>query len=369
MNFTKIKKLKIKNFRNLEDQLLDFSDGINCIFGRNGNGKTNLLEAIHVIGKGKSFKKNTSFPQYLSLDSEEPEILFQSAFLDDSLPPKELLYSGKLNTQKNEFYINQQKAKRKGQLKVVFINPFDFYAFFQTASFRRAWFDNYLSMLSETYKKVLNRYNSSLKARNSLLSNQPLNYREQIKAFDVEFSKYNLELRDFRAQLVSELNNFLPGMFGKLFSEEHHLSIKLKSKFFGLSSDQIKNELEKNLEIDSVLGHTKYSVHRDDFELFFDGYNASEICSLGQQKMAFLSLLFAYIELFKYKFKTYPVVLIDDVSGELDKLRWGNLIAYLEEKEFQALITTANEDFKTLLEKIKGSKRFQVEDGKFETLN
>ncbi len=369
MFFTKIKKLRIRNFRNLEDQVFDFSEGINCIFGKNGNGKTNLLEAIHVIGKGKSFKKNTTFPQFLSLDSEEPEIIFQSTFDDNSVPPKEYNYSGKLNTQKNEFYLNQKKAKRKGELKVVFINPFDFYAFFQTAGFRRNWFDSYFSQLSDAYKAVLNKYNSALKNRNALLNNRPPEFMAQLKAFDFEFAKYNVELRDFRAQLISELNQFLPLMFGKLFSEEHQLSIKLKSKFANLSVEEIQEQLEKNREIDLLLGHTKYSVHRDDFTLFFDGYNASEICSLGQQKMAFLSLLFAYIELFKYKFKTYPVVLIDDVSGELDKLRWGNLIAYLEEKEFQALITTANEDFKSLLEKIQGSKRFQVTDGKFETLN
>lgn len=367
MIFTKLKKLKIKNFRNLEDDLLEFSEGINCIFGKNGNGKTNLLEAIHLIGMGKSFKKNTAFPQVLSLDSEEPEILFQSLFLD--MEREEISYSGKIKPVKSEFFVNQRKSPKRNNLKLVFINPYDFYGFFQTASFRRNWFDTYFSQLSDSYKAVLNRYNSSLKMRNALLTDKPSDYRGQIKAFDKEFAKYNVILRDHRVQACNELLGFLPGMFQKLFSEDHNLTVQVTSKFKALNEKQVFEALQGGLEKDIILGHTHYGVHRDDYLLLFDGYTASEVCSLGQQKMAFLSLLFAYIELFKYKFKTYPMVLIDDVSGELDKLRWGNLITYLEEKEFQALITTANEDFRTELEKINGSKRFFVEEGSFTTLS
>jgi DNA replication and repair protein RecF len=74
--------------------------------------------------------------------------------------------------------------------------------------------------------------------------------------------------------------------------------------------------------------------------------------------MSYLSLIFAYIELFRYKFNSYPIVLIDDVSGELDSRRWRNLIHYLEAKNFQVMITTANESFKNELEKINNSKKY-----------
>ena len=74
----KLKKLQVKNFRNLDSTILEFSDGINCIFGNNGNGKTNILEAIHFLIHKKSFRKNTAFPQIISVESEQPEILFSS---------------------------------------------------------------------------------------------------------------------------------------------------------------------------------------------------------------------------------------------------------------------------------------------------
>jgi DNA replication and repair protein RecF len=108
---------------------------------------------------------------------------------------------------------------------------------------------------------------------------------------------------------------------------------------------------------------THYGIHRDDYVFHFDGFNSFEYCSLGQQKMSFLSLIFAYIELFRYKYTSYPIVLIDDVSGELDSRRWKNLITYLKDKKFQVMITTANENFRKELESIEESTKFYIENG------
>ncbi|MFN8369980.1 MAG: hypothetical protein U0T83_05085 [Bacteriovoracaceae bacterium] len=107
--------------------------------------------------------------------------------------------------------------------------------------------------------------------------------------------------------------------------------------------------------------------HVDDFQINFDGINAFDFCSLGQQKMGFLSLLFAYIELFRYKFNSYPIVLIDDVSGELDEVRWTRLVKYLRSRIFQVFITTANKNFKNELEKIEHVKNFLIKSGKIIT--
>ncbi len=102
MNPFILDKLSISNFRNLENDIVQFIPGINCIFGQNGNGKTNLLEAIHVIIQRKSFRKNTSFPQFISLNSDEPEILFQTLFKDED--DNGIQFSGKLYNQKMSFF-------------------------------------------------------------------------------------------------------------------------------------------------------------------------------------------------------------------------------------------------------------------------
>ena len=152
--------------------------------------------------------------------------------------------------------------------------------------------------------------------------------------------------------------------FKEIFEETHNLEIQLESKFKDKSKEEIFNYYRSSFPKDCDAKQTTYGIHRDDYVFHFDGLNSYEFCSLGQQKMSFLSLIFAYIELFRYKFVFYPIVLIDDVSGELDGHRWLNLINFLKKKEFQVLITTANEAFKVELEKKINIKNIKLENGK-----
>lgn len=356
----KLEKLKVHNYRNLEDQILEFSN-VSCIFGNNGNGKTNLLEAIYYLTNRKSFKKNTNFTQQLSLDGDSTEIAFSALFKDGD---EQMTVSGKVNAQNEEWFTNNLPTKKKPPIVSVFVNPFDSGLFHSTASFRRDWFDYHIGLLDPAYKKQLAAYTKLLRMRNKLLSEKPAKYLEQIKAIDPDFSRLIFEISNSRSKFLLELKNFLTSNFQKLFEEKHILEVNLESKFNHKNSENILKIVEENLQKDCFTGLTRVGIHRDDFVLHFDGLNSFDYCSLGQQKMAFLSLLFAYIELFRYKFNSYPIVLIDDVSGELDRERWKNLISYLDERNFQVLITTANENFKHELDKIKNAKKLVITNGK-----
>ena len=155
--------------------------------------------------------------------------------------------------------------------------------------------------------------------RNSLLLNRPSQYLDQIKAIDWEMAKYSFAIIKRRELFVEELAGLFSKTFQQLFSEDHQIKIKLQSKWISQNVQQIYNFVQSNVSKDINAKRTTEGVHLDDYMLLFDGFNALEICSLGQQKMAFLGLLFAYIELFKYKLRTYPIILIDDISGELDR--------------------------------------------------
>lgn len=356
-----LKKLHLKNFRNIDDQILSFSPKINCIFGNNGNGKTNLLEAIYYLSYKKSFRKKVSFPHLINVECEKPEILLSSLFISDE--DEQLTYSGKILPDSNEWYLNNKPSKKKIDVKSVFINPFDSFLFHSTSSFRRAWFDQHLSILSTEYKKANNDLTASLRFRNSLLKKKPAQFKEQIRANDPRLAELSFQITNLRIQMIKELNAHLSETFKLIFHEEHQLELEYSGKFLNTSVQKIHDFYQENLEKDAIVGHTTSGVHRDDYLFNFDGFNSYDYCSLGQQKMSFLSLLFAYIELFRYKFKTYPIVLIDDVSGELDHRRWQNLISFLKEKNFQVMITTANENFKKELEKIDEAQKIFIEDG------
>lgn len=360
MNCLNIKKLQCLNFRNLKDQIFEFSSGINCILGENGNGKTNLLECIFIITNKRSFRKNTGFSQLLNIEGERNEIIILSTFEDKNGLQS---YSIKLTQEGEERYLNN-RATKKSLTKSVFINPFDSYQFHISSTFRRQWMDSHLSLINEDYKKYLNRFQKALKFRNSLLAFRSREALAQLKAIDEQIAEYSQIMTQYRILFLKDLNFVISHTFKKIFSQEHQLELDLESSFKNWDKSKIYDFYRHSEEKDIKAGLTQVGIHRDDYIFSFDGLNAFEFCSLGQQKMSFLSLIFAYIEVFRYKFESYPLVLIDDVSGELDSQRWKNLIEYLEIKQFQVLITTANENFGKELEKIPDSKKFYIEHGK-----
>lgn len=361
MSSYKISKLQVTNFRNLNPDVLTFTDGINCILGENGNGKTNILEAIHVLATKKSFRKNTSFPQFLSIDGAKPEIIFSSVLEDEQ--HQKHSYSSKMTNESIQWFFDGSPIKRRLDIKVVFINPFDSYGFHNNASDRREWIDYFLSQLDGQYKKNLSKYIQALRFRNALLAKKPSKFKEQVIAADGELAALSVALTARRIDFLNEIEPFIGDTFQQIFSDKHKLQINLDSRIIGLSANQVQKVLLNNLETDCERGHTSYGPHKDDYVLLFDGLNSFDFCSLGQQKMSYLSLLFAYIELFRYKYMSYPIVLIDDVSGELDQHRWRRLVEYLEKREFQVLITTANEKFKEELDRISGANKIFIKGG------
>lgn len=361
MNCWKIKKLQAQNFRNLKNDIFEFAEGINCILGQNGNGKTNLLEAIFLLTNKKSFRKNTQFSQMINIEGENPEIILQSAFShDDQLVP----YSLRMSDAHEERYLNNKLEKTKTPSTAVFINPFDSYNFHTSGTFRRQWIDSHLSLGDKEYRQILTRFQKSMRFRNSVLAIGGKNTSIQLRAIDEQVAEYSAFITNRRVQFLNSLNEFITPTFKAIFAEEHQLKLSIDSMFIHWDAKKIFDFYRHQENVDIKAEMTQVGVHRDDYIFDFDGLNAFEFCSLGQQKMAFLSLIFAYIELFRYKFTSYPIVLIDDVSGELDSQRWENLIQYLETKNFQVLITSANENFGKELEKIPASKKFYMEHGK-----
>lgn len=361
MSALKILKLQTTNFRNLNSDIISFTTGINCILGQNGNGKTNILEAVYYLATRKSFRKNTSFPQLLSFDCEQPEIILSAMLGAENGQP--IAYSAKVEEKVSHWYLNNSPVKKRPEIKVVFINPFDSFNFMNSASFRRNWFDTHIGMIDPEYKRDLRKYTDSLRFRNALLSKKPAHYNQQIEAIDPELARLSVSITNIRLKFLAQIKDYCAQTFKQIFSEEHLLTVELEGKFCGLMADQIEKKLQEGLVKDRVIGHTSYGIHKDDYQINFDGLNAYEFCSLGQQKMSYLSLIFAYIELFRYIFTSYPIVLIDDVSGELDSFRWQRLIEYLKNGDHQVLITTANEKFKEELEKIDGANKIYITHG------
>lgn len=357
----RLHRLQLTNFRNINNSVIEFNSKINCIFGQNGNGKTNILEAIYFLAYKKSFRKNTGFPQLLDTDSEKPEIYINSTLTDEY--DNNTAYSLKLTNEEHQYFQNSKAIKRKLKIPAIFINPFDSFQYHQMSSFRRNLMDQYLGVVDEEYRSLMARYQKCLRQRNALFATRNPSVTPQLKALDEQYIRYIEQITFLRQKYIQDLNRHITEIYSDLFSEEHELKITLQSDFLEKTSEEIQLLLKDAMPNDFERGHSTKGIHRDDFLTLFDDFNAFEYCSLGQQKMSFLSLLFAYIDLFRYKKGSYPVVLIDDVSGELDQERWNRLISFIEKRSFQVVITTANEAFREKLESLPDVRKFRVNAG------
>ena len=256
-----ISKISIRNFRNLGNIQLDFSSRINCITGDNGNGKTNILEAVHFLINRKSFHKNTSFPQILSTECGQPEIIFNSLFLNRS---KEIHYSGKWSREGHSWFINGKKNKNRIDLKNIFIGPFDSLNFYSSPNSRRIWFDKHARKLNKEYDSLYIKYHKLLKFRNTLLTNKSYKFLEQIRAIDSDLCPISFEIHKLKKILISEINDFSENIFKEIFSDEHKIELKLKSSILQIQdSSTIQKVMFENLEKDKIIGHTSKGIHKD----------------------------------------------------------------------------------------------------------
>ena len=353
-----IRKLRTVNFRNLAPDIIEFSPFINCISGENGHGKTNILEAVSLLINRKSFRKNAGFPQYLGMDGEKPVIELISVI---DWNDKQYSYTGVLTANESKWSMNSRPVQKNLPLRTIFINPFDSNSFHLQKDFRRKWFDHHIGLIDSSYRKILGRYNKALVFKNALLKKG--SGERQIDVIDRELASNIRKITIRRMEFIHSVSSHYKDIFRKIFSEEHSLEIFLDSVFSGKNEEEIEKILRENRESDKKIGHSGKGSHRDDYLVFLDGFNAFEYSSLGQQKTGYLGLLFAYIQLFRYIYNAFPIVLIDDISGELDMVRWERLIEYLKNGRFQVLMTTANEKFQEELKSIYGAKRIKVNKG------
>ena len=356
-----IEKIRFFNLRNLSDQILLFSPKMNCIFGENGNGKTNILEGIYLTINRKSFRKKAAFQQILSVDCGKPEII--TNLTTNNKSNKIEYYLTYWDNQSFTCLKNNEEKVKKPKLDCVFISPFDSFSFHNESSFRRNLIDTFISRMNPNYKKSLLAYNKLLKQKNYLLKYNI--DHSQLDAIDSVLSEKIVIINIERDNFIRNLNPCLEFIYHEIFSDEVCLSLEINTPFKSLNYNETFLKLKNNRSKDIESRVSRTGPHRDEVTLKFNGFDSVEFCSLGQQKTAYLSLLFAYINLFGYKFRVFPIVLIDDVSGELDSVRLSQLLKYLFKAEYQVVLTTANDDFKKKIMAFGNINLINVKDGYF----
>ncbi len=324
----RIKNLNLKNFRNYADERLDFSEGLNVLFGRNAQGKTNCAEAVYYLCTGTSPRSKRD-RQLIRHGEEYAEI---SALAEGRYGNIDIY--AKITENGREIKINGNRITRNadilGNLFCVFFSPHELRLIQDGPDERRRFLNVSISQLSRPYYIALSRYNRILEQRNNLLKEKNTDIIfDSLPVWDEELCKYAATVARRRADFIEKLAPIAAEAHSFLTEGAEELKISPEKKYKGSEEElkkRIYNELSANYERDLRLGFTSCGPHRDDFEIAINGVDAKTYASQGQTRTAALSIKLAEVEIFKELSGEYPVLVLDDVMSELDLPRRKKLV-------------------------------------------
>ena len=344
-----IDNVSLQNFRSYESYRLKLDPRLTVIVGKNGIGKTNLLEAIYVILHGSSFRAtDLELMRYeavwwrlgIEFDDRERELRYEA----DKRPAKQLIDR---STKKRFSY--------QDRLPVVLFEPHDLLLISGSPSRRRDALDHMIGFLSKTYKQTLGRYERALQQRNNLLKQHTSlgSLKDQLFVWDVMIAEMSEYILAERQKFISAINKRLPSMYERIAGVPSEVELVYTSSLpVNPTSSQVIAQLHTGLRGDIARGTTSVGPHRDDFGFRLAGKDAKNSASRGESRSLILSLKLVYADLLSEVYGTEPVILLDDVFSELDVDRQTNLLSLLD--KHQTVIT----DTKTV--SVEHGKRIEL---------
>jgi DNA replication and repair protein RecF len=357
----RIKNLKLKNFRNYTDESFDFSDGLNVIFGRNAQGKTNCAEAVFYLCTGTSPRCRRD-KQLINHGADFAEICATAEGMYGNVE-----ISAKIFENSREVRINGNKITKNadilGNIYSVFFSPHELRLIQDGPDERRRFLNVSISQLYRPYYVALSRYNKILEQRNNLLKNRDTSLvYETLPIWDEQLCKYGGIVAAKRAEFISMLSPIAKDIHSKLTDGAEELLISPERKYKGGENEiaeKLFSELSNNYERDIRLGFTASGPHRDDLDVEIDNKDAKYFASQGQTRTAALSIKLAEVEIFKQMSGEYPVLILDDVMSELDLPRRKKLVGYTQ--GLQTLLTCTHAERVLYGREVN---KIKIEDGK-----
>lgn len=334
-----LEKIVISDFRNIELQELEFSPNINCISGNNGEGKTNLLDAIYYLSMTKSaFASSDRFT--FRYGTEEFSIS-GSYRMENGLSSR---FSLKMTTKGDKKLKRDEKAYQKvsehvGVLPVVLVSPSDISMVSESGEERRRFVNAVLSQMDHEYLTSLQQYNRLLQQRNRILKDMSPD-RSLLEVMDMKMASLAEPVHNARKKFVEDLKPVVSDYYKAVSGGTEEVDVRYDSELSKAPLDQL---LAASFEKDRILKYTTSGLQRDDFIFSMNGHPLRRHGSQGQQKSFLVSLKFAQYEIMKKNYGFAPLLLLDDVFDKLDMGRISNLLQMVSGSDFgQIFITDSN---------------------------
>lgn len=336
-----LEKILISDFRNIAFQQLEFSPNVNCICGNNGEGKTNLLDAIYYLSMTKSaFGSSDRF----NFRHGTEEFAIAGTYrmqngLESRFAVKVPSSGDKRLTRDDKAY--DRISRHIGTLPVVMVSPSDISLVSDSGEERRKFVNAVLSQMDYSYLSTLQQYTRLLNQRNRMLKDFACE-RELVDVVDMRMSALAEVVAAARRRFADDLNPVVADFYKRISGSAEEVSIEYKTD---LDKGPLEEILRSSFERDLALKYTGSGIQRDDFVFNMNGHPIRKCGSQGQQKSFLVALKFAQYEIMKASYGYAPMLLLDDVFDKLDMNRISNLISMVSNEDFgQIFITDTNKD-------------------------
>ena len=314
--------LNLENFRNVTNASLTFSGDRVFFLGSNGQGKTNLLEAIGMAGTLRSFRRST-LDGLVKEGQTRSQIFFR--FLDENGDEREVLLSFRSKGEKI-LEVDGERIRSLGEhlgdFPSVTLSSRDFRLIRDGPSDRRKWLDLLLSASSVSYFNFLQGYTRALRERNVLLKKEASD--GELLAFERALANNAVKLHSLRRQAIPQISKTLTQSYLSLTDDQEQADIVFSADLCIDSVDEYLNRLKEERLRDRIMGSTRKGPHRDDFVFQLQQRDARIYASEGQQRGLILALRLAEFSYLRNALGRIPQILADDVLGDLDKVRKAN---------------------------------------------
>lgn len=347
-----LRSLTILNYKNIREATLTFADKINCFVGLNGQGKTNLLDAIYYL----SFTKSAFSPiDSQNITHDQDMAMIQGEYISSSATPSPesserpperpserlmKITCGIRRGQKKQFRRDATDYKRLldhiGLIPLVMISPQDNYLIEDGSEERRRFMDVVISQFDRLYLEHLTQYNQLLKQRNTLLKQ----YEERpdqlpddlMDVLEMQLNEHAQYIFSARTAYMESLLPIFHDIYSTISGQAEQVSLRYVSQ---LQDRDLIESFRRTRSRDLILGWTSQGIHKDDLELLLDTYPLKRVGSQGQQKSFLLALKLAQaVSLGK------PILLLDDIFDKLDAERMERIIALLATDRFGQIFIT-----------------------------
>lgn len=355
--------LSILNYKNIGQAELDFSPGINCFLGSNGEGKTNVLDSIYFLSFTKSA---TNTIDAMNIRHGEELLMLKGEYDLNGVP--ETVSCGMKLHQKKIFRRGDKVYKRMadhiGLLPLILVSPNDQELILGGSEERRRFLDSVISQYTPSYLSTLQRYNKALQQRNSLLKLEGEPQIELLEVYEQIMSETGESIYQERRKFIEEFVPVFQSYYEKISSSKENIGIRYTSH---CERGDLLEVIQRDRHKDLAVGYSLHGIHKDDIVMTLNGFPLKKEGSQGQTKSYLISLKLAQFNFLKETGShTKPLLLLDDIFDKLDSERVGNIVELVSTEDFgQIFITDTNrENMDRILSCSEGSyKIFHVKGG------